>query len=251
MLAGRHCQSGLSLVELMVAMLIAAMVITGAVRIAAGASASFRTQQNIGALQENARFAFEAMRREIAPAGYTPEPWNAGFSSTGISGETADDQGNHSDLLVVNRWSRKNCFENPNPQADAGGEPAWYLRETAFFLSASGSLSQRCRYGPDPSSLVTQINNQGLVNDALALQLLFAEDSDGDGNADRWVRAGNWLDEPGVNAVRIGLLLGTTEAIRASAPTNLDVLDETIAPSQDGRAYRVFETVVGLEGRQP
>lgn len=239
--------TGFSLVELMTAMLLAGMVATGSVRIAAAASASYRLQQNLGALQENARFAFHAMHRELAQAGYTPAPWDAAMQVAAITADSADSAAG--DRLGVARWSRRNCFENPNPVRDGEGQPAYHLRESTFHINGSGSLALRCRYGPDHASLVTQVNNQGLVNDARSLQLLYAEDSDGDGNADRWLRAGEWAGEADITAVRIGLLLATPEATGSISPVQWQLLDETVSAPADGRMYRAFETVAALEGR--
>jgi prepilin-type N-terminal cleavage/methylation domain-containing protein len=249
--AGHFTARGFTLVELLIALVLAAGITTGTVRLVSAASASYRAQQNLGALQENARFAFEALRREVAQAGFRPEPWNPAYALTAVASESADAYRPRSDLLVLQRWSRRNCFENANPINDADGPPAYHLLENAFHVTAAGALSQRCRYGPDATRLTTQINGLGLVNDVSGMQLLFAEDGDQDGNADRWVRAGAWQAEAGVLGTRIGLLLATPEAMHAPPQPAIPVLDETLDAPPDGRLYRFFETTVALAGRQP
>lgn len=242
---------GFTLLELLIATSLATLVITGTVRIISAASESYRIQQNLSALQENARFGFNAMQREVTQAGYSPEPWNGALSIAAVSPASVDGANAVSDLLVLNRWSRRNCFENDNPVTDAQGRPAWYLRQNAFSVSAAGTLSHNCRYGPDADSLTTQVNRQGLINDVAALQLLFAEDSDRDGNADHWVRAGHWQNEAGLLAVRMALLLRTPEPIHAPDQATIGVLDTDIAVPADGHLYRLFETVANLQGRLP
>lgn len=64
--------SGFSLVELMIALVLGLIVIGAAVSIFLSNQQTFRTTENLARLQENARFAFESMAREIREAGGTP-----------------------------------------------------------------------------------------------------------------------------------------------------------------------------------
>lgn len=238
---------GFTLTELLVAMALAALVVTACISIVTAIHASWRSQQNLSALQHNARIAFTRFEEQVQPAGYITGPW-AGTANA-IHPETADSVSAYSDRLVLNRWSPDNCFGDPNPIRDSGGAPAYHLLESAFWINSSRNLTLRCRYGADPASLVTQLNSFGLVEDAHAMQLLFAEDSTGDLNADRWVRAGDWTDERAVLAVRIGLLLGTPESVHAPTRSPYAVLDEQISKQDSGKAFQVFETTIPIKGR--
>jgi type IV pilus assembly protein PilW len=64
--------SGFSLVELMIALVLGLVVIGAAVSIFLSNQQTFRTTENLARLQENARFAFESMAREVREAGGTP-----------------------------------------------------------------------------------------------------------------------------------------------------------------------------------
>jgi len=238
---------GFSLVELMVAMLLAALVITGSVRIAATIHSVWRNQQNLSALQHNARSAFSQLGDQVAPAGFRLTPWSA--SSTAVSVESLDALNSYGDRLVLTRQSAKNCFGNPNPARNSSGVPEYYLLESAFWVGPAHNLTLRCRYGPESGSLVTQLSSFGLMEDVHAMQLLFAEDTSGDLNADRWVRAGEWSDEQAVMAVRIGLLLGTAEKVHAPTTSPYLVLDQSIAKSNNGKAFRVFDAVIPIRSR--
>ena len=238
---------GFTITELLVAMALAALVTTACIRITTAIHASWRSQQNLSALQHNARIAFANLEERVQPAGYTTMPWAEPLAA--IHPETADAITSFSDRLVLNRWSTDNCFGDPNPVLDSGGAPVYHLLESAFWISSSRNLTLRCRYGADEASLVTQLNSFGLVEDAHALQLLFAEDSDGDLNADRWVRAGGWTDEKAILAVRIGLLLGTPETVHAPTRSPYAVLDAQISKQDSGKAYQAFETTIPIRGR--
>ena len=63
-------QSGLSLVEIMVALVISSLLIAGVIQIFIGNKATFRLQEGLGRMQENARFALDFMTQDIRQAGY-------------------------------------------------------------------------------------------------------------------------------------------------------------------------------------
>ena len=62
-------QSGLSLVELMIAMVLGLVVIGGVTSVVVSNSQSYRASEALAQLQENARTAFELMARDIRQAG--------------------------------------------------------------------------------------------------------------------------------------------------------------------------------------
>jgi prepilin-type N-terminal cleavage/methylation domain-containing protein len=238
---------GFTLIELMVGLSIAAIFTTAIIQLVIAASASYLLQQNLGELQENARFAFNTMQSEIESAGYQQQPWIAG-SDWAI--DSIDSVSASSDAVRIRRWSENNCFENSNPTLGPDSKPAFHLRETRFSVNGSRNLALTCRYGPDSNQLTTQINNFGLVENVEAFQALYAEDSDLDGNADRWVSVGNWMDEENVLAIRLALLLTTANPLNAGSEASLQVLDQSIAGSDDGRIRRVFESTFTIKGRR-
>ena len=241
--------AGFTLVELMIALAIGAILTTGILRVVQAASAGFRVQQGIGALQETARFSLGMMRRDIAQAGFRPEPWLPDNDLQALGAGTADDVTPHSDRISTRRLSSHNCFDNDNPVLDSDGLPKYYLRETTYSADITGKLWQTCRYGPDDGELVTQINHLGLVENIEAFQLLFAEDLDGDGSANRWVRAGQWQDKAGVLAVQLAILTAGAEPLTQPSVQSFRVLDQQIQAGADGRLRAVFQTTVAIQGR--
>ena len=244
----RFC--GFTLIELMVAMALAAILITAISRIVQAASGSYRLQQNLGTMQESARFAFNMMKREIAPAGYQPAPWDSDAEIEAIGDQSLDALSAFSDKVSVRRWSDRNCYGNANPVLDEFATARFYLREASFSVSASGNFALTCRYGPHASQLTTQINNLGLVSNAEAFQALYAEDSNLDGNADRWVRAGQWSDKSMVMAIRLAILIASPEAVTTPSSGHKAVLDFIMETPPDGRIRRVYQSTIVLEGQR-
>jgi type IV pilus assembly protein PilW len=65
-----HRQRGLSLVEIMVALAVGAVLLTGVIQIYASTKATYRLQDNLARLQENGRFALDFLTRDVRMAGY-------------------------------------------------------------------------------------------------------------------------------------------------------------------------------------
>ena len=242
-----HC--GMTLVELLVAAVVAAMLILGLVTIASATSAASLLQRNQAQVQDNVRFAVSLVSRAVRQAGYSPEPWNDEFGREALTAETADGGPRASDRLAVRGWSDRNCFDNRNPDLDAEGQPLFYLRESVFDLTGAANLAQRCRYGPSPADLTTQIARQGMVPGIESFQVLYGEDADRDGDVERWVKAGEWSDPVDVIGIRIGLLAASEDAVLDPASRDYDVLDEAVSRPADGRLRHVFEFATAIRGR--
>jgi type IV pilus assembly protein PilW len=64
-------QRGFSLVEMMIAMLIGLILAAGIIQIFISSKQSYRVQDNMGRMQENARFAMDFLSQEVRMAGFT------------------------------------------------------------------------------------------------------------------------------------------------------------------------------------
>lgn len=240
---------GMSLVELLMAMLIGAILLVGLVQIVAGARSSFRLQVGMAELQENGRFAIDSLASVLQQSDYTPEPWLDAAEQAGLTAETRDAVSSKGDRLAIRTWSERNCYGSVNTANDANGRPRFYLMESILTLSSSGNLAHTCRYGPDAKQLVTQVLNQGLLENVDAFQALYAEDGDQDGQADHWVKGGQWLDQGRISGLQIALLVRSDEAVTDGTPRAYALLDKVIKAPADGRLRRVFTYSQALRGR--
>lgn len=95
------------------------------------------------------------------------------------------------------------------------------------------------------------MTSEELVEDVEDMQILYGEDRDDNGTADRYVRADEaGLDFNRVMSVRVGLLLASPEPVGAAAdsqPTRL--LTGVISPPNDGHLRRVYATTIQLRNR--
>jgi type IV pilus assembly protein PilW len=244
-----RAEPGMTLIELLVASALAALLILGLVTIVSATSAASLLQRNQSEVQDNARYALDFMARSVRQAGFSPEPWDDAYSIEALTAETAEGGPESSDRLAVRAWSDRNCFDNRNPDLDPEGEPLFYIRESMFDLTADKHLAHRCRYGPSPAELTTQIARQGLVRGIESFQVLYGEDADGDGNIERWVTAGEWGDSVHILGLRIGLLAASEDNPADPAVREYQVLNVTESRPPDGRLRRAFSIAAAIRGR--
>ena len=243
-------QRGFSLMEVMIAVFLSALLISGITSLLGGSVSAYRLQLGQGQLEESGRYARDVLNFHIAQAGYQPEPWLSQPVLPALTSEATDGGVSPGDQLGLQRWSMKNCYGNENPITNNDGQPEFHLLQTRFLVNTSKNLAITCRYGPDASRLKTQINNFGLVEGVESMQVLYAQDSDGDNIADGWVQAQTWQQERDIQAVKIALLLSSQQALIPASRKQIQLLDENFAPPADGYLRRVNTLTTAIRGRQ-
>jgi prepilin-type N-terminal cleavage/methylation domain-containing protein len=241
-----HRARGFTLLELMLAMALGAVVLTGALQLALAVNRALAVQQGIGELQSQARYAEALISGSAAGAGYAPRPW-ADPQPAPTAGSR---NGLQHDVLVLRQWSQTNCLANPNPVLDASGAPEFYLRVSEWRLGNDQRLLETCHYGPGGTPGTRQLNASTRVEGVEAFQALFAEDLDGDGRTDRWVRAEEWADPNRVLGLRFALLMVSSTSLGADRVPAVDVLDQRVTPPDDGRARLLIERTVAFTGQR-
>ena len=240
---------GFTLMEVMIGIFLSTILITGIVALLSSSVSAYRLQLSQSQLEESGRYARDVLISHIAQAGFQPEPWQSlpGFSA--LTGESQDSGSSAADQLGLQRWSRHNCYGNENSIMDVDGQPAFYLLQTRFSVNSTNNLAMTCRYGPDASGLRTQMNNFGLIEDVESMQVLYAEDRDGDDIADGWVRAQSWLQESNIRAIRVALLLSTKQAFDQATIIQITLLDESVTAPADGHLRSVKSLTSAIRGR--
>ncbi|MCF6226584.1 MAG: prepilin-type N-terminal cleavage/methylation domain-containing protein [Xanthomonadales bacterium] len=195
---------GFSLIELMIGMTLGSFLLLGIIASFSAASAAFIAISDRYELLQNAsrglRFISTASREAGFPNltdGNYPVPISA--SSQKSAGD---------DILILEGWSRQNCFGNANPSVDSDNRPGLFFRVQRF-QRTNDSLRWRCGYGSNSSSLVIQSNNQTIINNVSAFRVRYFEDSNLDGSVDRAVNAGDWTTNTAIQQLEITLLLHT------------------------------------------
>jgi len=241
--------NGFSLMEVLIGVFLSTLLITGIVQLITTSVATYRLQLGLSQLEESGRYARDVLLSHITQAGYRPKPWEPTSQISAMTNETKNGDSKAGDQLGLQRWSSQNCYGNENPVKSDNGRAAFYLLQARFRVNTSKNLAITCRYGPDASQMTTQINNFGLAEDIESMQILFAEDRDGDNISDAWVASHTWLQESNIQAVKVALLLSTQHSFDHTSNRQLTLLDETILPPADGHLRRVSTITAAIHGR--
>jgi type IV pilus assembly protein PilW len=238
-------QAGFTLVEIMVAITISLILTAGVIQLFLSNRTSHNVQSGMGKLQENARFALDILSTNLGKAGYqlssiTDTPAKLDLANTldnatpnatlGFTAGTAT----ASDTISVQSRSATDCLGNATGM-NAITTDRYYLNGTNLMCLGSG--------GGAAETLVEGVEN---------MQILYGEDTDGDGIANRYVNAGG-LNAANVNNIvgaRIAMLVSTVDNINQNAAATYTLLNiPSVGPFNDGRLRRVFTRTILLRNR--
>ena len=217
-------QKGVGLVELMTAMALSTVLILGAVTVFSKSSATSRNQNSVTQLNDNARFAMDMIRRQLLMTGFRDEAWDTDPVDDALQVVNAAN-----DQLTVRYQAPRDCLRVST--AGTGG-----VAINVFDVD-SGDL--RC-------------NGVPIIAGVEDLQILFGEDTSGDGIANRIVNAGAaGLQMQRVVFVQVNMRVATDrddvldidQQMRLFGASDGAGADQTFT---DGRMHREFSTVIAL-----
>lgn len=145
----RTRQLGLSLIELMIAMVLGLLVIGGAIGVFLSNQRTYRTTESLGRVQENARVAFELMAREVREAAGNPCAANLPTANV-LNNPGAEWWSNWSAGLVG--------YDNGSLSVAAAGTDAIEL------MSATSGVATVVQHDRDSAQFEVNINNLGIEN---------------------------------------------------------------------------------------
>jgi type IV pilus assembly protein PilW len=111
-------QGGIGLVELMIAMTLSLVIGAAVIQVFLSQRQTYRTQDDMARIQENARFAFEQIAQDIRQVGY----WGCSRKAT-IVNDTGDTVFNdiNDKTIVESAGNLDLVFLNPQPVSSVGG----------------------------------------------------------------------------------------------------------------------------------
>lgn len=216
---------GLTLVELLVALAISLVIVIAAAAFFLGSSRSRDTQDGASLLQDNARFATEAITRSVQQAGYQNYIWsmpgaiarrevappadaqpdlrgyNNSAAGSGTNNGTHDlstNRINNSDTLVARFQGSSNisgpdgsmvdCMGRPLPQPDLLVTRYYSIFEVRQ-SAGNAEPELRCKYASINSTGTVSFSSEPIVRGVESLQFMYGVDTNGDSVADTWKNA--------------------------------------------------------------
>jgi type IV pilus assembly protein PilW len=231
-------QTGLSLIEIMIALLIGAFLIGGVLQIFIGSKQTYRMQENLSRLQENGRFAMDFIGRDVRMTSY----WGCLARPSGdLFGETVDG---------ISKITLKAAFAT-TPTGSCGTTvdktAAYYTNYTSTIIysidNVNAVLHKCCPTNNGTLDLIEGIEN---------MQILYGEDLPVSGIYDGWanyyVPADNVVNWEKVVSIRISLLAVTLDDNLTTQPMPYTFNGIT---TNDRKIRRVFTTTIALRNRLP
>ena len=246
-----HHSAGFTLLEMLIAVFLSTLLTTSVLQLLTASTSTYRLQLNQSQIQESSHFARDVLVSHISQAGFQAEPWNGLPTLAAVSADSAENSSSNGDQLGLQRMSRQNCYGNDNSVLDTNAQPAFWLLQVRFKVTATNNLAMTCRYGADATQLTTQINNYGLVEDVESMQVLYAQDNDDDRIPDSWVHAQHWQSEQQIRAIKVALLLASKQPFDQSSNRQYTLLDETIDANRDGKLRKTSSITTAIRGRLP
>jgi type II secretory pathway pseudopilin PulG len=259
MMTRRKSMTGLSLIELLVAMTIALVAVLAATELYSSTRQTYRVQTMQNRLSEDGRFAISMLQRVITQAGFRPTPvaWSGvnppltatsdtsmtvrfiadGANQIGCNGGVVAANGNAvTDLVIASGAGTLDCSDKPGVTPDHWIAPAGAGTELVDF---------RLEYGNDTGPDTAPEFGCGPPG-------TIAGTSAGDCVADNYLLATAQAAPTRIVAVRACLVLrsDTTDGsiVKSQAPSNCSGVPID-AWQNDHRLYRTFRTTVLLRNR--
>lgn len=248
-------QRGLSLVELMVAMVLGLLITAAVVQLFLTNRQTFNLQQGIASVQEQGRFAVDFLSKEIMWAGFGGVPSAMKFTS--VSGDGSEDGMPYDTLRVLldkpagaepNKPPWDCAGGNLNENGDGAIDPPETFKEYWVNVEADGNGVLMCT-DSDGSSTV-------LIDNVEAFQVLYGvADGSGSNTRYRFITADQVDGTENIISVRFAVMVSSDEV--AVSEKNLAKAVEIFGDNfedhvdfYDGKLRRLFISSVVLRNRQ-
>lgn len=246
MLPTRKAQSGLTIVETLVAIVLTLALIAGLIQMLAGVQLNTRTQNNRSSMDDDARFAVEYLSRAGQRAGFKLDPISINeqifpaVANTFPSGAVVFG----TDTSVSLRFQGHPDGQMMDCLNNAADQNGVYVEQWA--LSAAGQL--QCNISR-PSGTT---NTEPLLNNIEDINIQYGIDTDGDQFPNAYVSAagvgGNWNS---VRSIVIGLRVVSTNNFLADKPqAYMNFQGQNVTPT-DRRLRRNVFTTIALRNNLP
>jgi type IV pilus assembly protein PilW len=235
-----HKQRGLSIVELMIALVLSLVVMLVTTSMYVSNKQTYRFLDSYSLLQENGRFAVYFLREHILQAGYPRQSSVNAFPILPVN----DTGTNNSDSIAVQFRSAVDCLNAASPVV--AGVPTATNTFTIGVNVATGNSQLLCNGAP-------------LVDGVESMQVLYGVDTTADGVANSYVdsvgvqagtASGAGADWDNVVSVRVAVLVqGQANVLDQAQAITYNLLNRPYTAANDQTPRRVFTTTIPLRNK--
>lgn len=264
MTARSRTAAGFTLVELMVAMTLGLVLSVVIAQLFANTRIANRATEDAARVQESVRFASDVIGRTVRIAGYMSNPVAVAstvFPSTGCPtpGPTClraldgtAGAGTASDTLIVRfqgAGTPASAADNTILDCLGGAVAPDFTGNTVSYNQFNIAAGADGRNALFCSTTSGTLPGTELVPGVEAMKVIFGEDTNGDGTADRFIALGSITNLDAVVAVRVYLLFSGKEAVRLDTASATYTLAGTAYTYSDQKIRRLVTTTITLRNR--
>jgi type IV pilus assembly protein PilW len=265
---------GMTIIELMVAMVLGLLLTAIIITMFSSAKASYRLQDGLTRIQEDGRVAVTLIGEEVRKAGFRKPVWNDpknGYSP--ITDGSVNGASNGNDTLQFMYMSDTDCTGAVNATIDPETtEPVADYKQMTFAVDGNGTLLWSCAFGTQPDNLAVQSANQPVIDGVESFQVLYGVDTDfpPDFSINAWTTVDNiepkasvcmqsqYLCESGGYlsdmlsgvpvAIKLAVLIASPESAEGTTTSQtFNVLDVPVTVSDSDQLMRkVYTTTITL-----
>ncbi|WP_163836630.1 PilW family protein [Spartinivicinus ruber] len=240
-------QQGLSLVELMIAILLGLILTAASLQIFQSLSMTFRHNSQLARTQENGRFSLELLSRDIRMAGYrNPDKGEllnyfyveaTNECKTSDSFCTNDGRSNQSDRIAI-QLEASNEVDCTGHKVDSEK-----IVVNVYYLAKQDDLSILYCRGYDPDKKIWLSDPAPLIAGVDTFQVLYGITNE-DGYVTQYINAAKVTDWLKVRAVKVGILVNSGEAsgLSSSKTRHYSVLDSGKISFYDNKMRYIYST---------
>lgn len=220
-------QSGLSLVEMMIGLVLGLIIVSGVFNTYLGSTRSSRFSQGLQEIQENGRYGITTLQKGIRLAGYTPD---------GDINAPIDVLSSSNNQIVVQLKDTHDCNGALTTDSNGIAVNTYAHNVVDKTITCEGNSA-----GAGPMVVVEGID---------ALRFLWGISSDDDEVPEQYIPYSATINPSEVVAMRVAILVSSRNSIRSRASEETHVLfDEAIDSPRDKIARNVFTTTVKLRNK--
>lgn len=284
----RNTQQGVTLIELMVAMVVSMVLIAGVGTVYLSSKRNYQARDQFSMMDENARVALNSLKKHLEHAGYAANglfplahPFVVGSQPAATSctdgGDTYPNPGRTYYL------TQNNAIPGAGVNVKDDGVAIAFLSDDTLFTDCTNSVvPAKCRLGHSPSAQASLVYNsfsldhvgageKNSVGDLIPslycsgsassskqmiaqgierMELMYGLDSDADGSVEQYFNAtGVGSNWDDVVSIKVGLLIKSLEPVLEKAEARTYALLDTSVSVNDRYQRGVYTEVIHLRNR--
>ena len=228
----RRRQSGISLIELMISLVIGLLILAGVVNIFIASRQTTQYSDGLRSMQENGRQGVFVLQNAIRAAGFTT-------TTTPIVPIALASSANNKIAIV--HESATDC----NGTSTATSATPGFAVDTYAYDATNRQLT--CLGDATAAASGAAV---ALVDNLWNFRVLYGLDSDADGVTERYVDYSEVTNAADVSAIKFGLLVRTDLEVKDQADTRkYTVLNDQHSVSDDKYGYQVYQSSVIIRNK--